>query len=453
MLKHSWGFCLAGLATALASARPAMPQNAPDIQAVLERLDKLEAENGRLQEEIEAMRSELRAAAVLRTDSTAAATPETTERLDVQESRAAELDQSKVGTSQRFPVSLTGMLLFNAFKNGKYAGTAQYPTSAALARAPVSDGASPRQTVLGLKFNGPDLPGGGKASGFLYMDFFAGSSSPANYLLRIRIATLDLTWKNTTISVGQDKPVISPRDPVSLAQVGVSPLTGAGNLWDWNPQVRIEQRFSLGDNSGVRAQGSVYETTESYAANLPSVYSGTLERSRPGYEGRLEYFHGANKWRIEVAPGFHAGSTHVAGASIQSRIASLDWMVRPLPQIEFSGEAFRGRDVSGLGALPGFDITSAGFVSPVHTNGEWGQIALFPASRLSFHVYSGEQSNRIPDVAPGGITRNFVFAGNLIYKFAPNVLTALEASQTRTDYLGTGLRINNHYDLALAYLF
>lgn len=460
MLKHSLGMCLPMLAASLIAtltvARPAMAQNTPDIQMVLERLDKLEAENSKLLNEIRELRSELTATAAVPQTSPPAPEARNAERLDVQESRTAELDQSKVGASQRFPVSLTGMLLFNAFANGGFSGTAQYPAVAALDRAPVTDGASLRQTVLGFKFNGPDLPWGGKASGSIYMDFFGGTSSPSDNLLRIRVATLDLTWKNTTISVGQDKPIISPRDPVSLAQVGVSPLTGAGNLWDWNPQVRIEQRFSLGDNNGLRAQGSVYETSESYATNLPNEYSDTLEHARPGYEGRLEYFHsstGPRSWRIEVAPGFHAGSTHVAGTSIQSRIASLDWMIRPVSQIEFSGEAFRGQDVSGLGALPGFDISSTGLVNAVHSNGEWGQIALFPASRLSYHIYSGEQSNRAPDVAANGVTRNFVFAGNLIYKFAPNVLAALEASQTRTEYLGTGMRLNNHYDLALAYLF
>jgi hypothetical protein len=44
--------------------------------------------------------------------------------------------------------------------------------------------------------------------------------------------------------------------------VGVSPLTAAGNLWDWNPQVRVEQRFSFGENSGLKAEAGVYETTE-----------------------------------------------------------------------------------------------------------------------------------------------------------------------------------------------
>ena len=34
-----------------------------------------------------------------------------------------------------------------------------------------------------------------------------------------------LDWANTSIMFGQDKPIISPRDPDSLAQVGYSPLT------------------------------------------------------------------------------------------------------------------------------------------------------------------------------------------------------------------------------------
>ena len=38
----------------------------------------------------------------------------------------------------------------------------------------------------------------------------------------------NIDWNNTSLMLGQDKPIISPRDPDSLAQVGFSPLTGAG---------------------------------------------------------------------------------------------------------------------------------------------------------------------------------------------------------------------------------
>jgi hypothetical protein len=375
------------------------------------------------------------------------------ERLDVQESRTAELAQSKVEASQKLPVSLTGMLLFNSFINGKYGGGAEDPLSAGRTAGAATSGATLRQTVLGLKFNGPDLPWGGKASGSLYMDFFAGSLSPGNNLLHIRVAALDLAWKNTTITVGQDKPLIAPREPMSLAQVGVSPLTGAGNLWAWQPQIRIEQRFSLGGDSGLRAQAGVYQTSETYSSLLPPYYAGTLERARPGYEGRLEFFHGNETRRIEIAPGFHVSDTHVTGMSVPSRIVSLDWLVKPVAMVEFSGALFRGENVAVLGARQGFNILPSGAAIPVHSQGEWGQLALFPASRLSVHFYAGDERDRAADLGTGGATRNFVYAGNFIYKLAPNVLAAIELSQARTQYLGSGLHLNNHYDLAIAYLF
>ena len=213
MLTKSLGLCL----LAMAMPYPAAPQTASDMQKIIDRLDKLEDENHKLLEEIHDLRDELKAA---RSPDPSPAAPSTDERLGVVESRTADLDQSKVSASQRFPVSLTGMLLFNAFENGRSSGGAEYPETASATTGAATDGASVRQTILGLKFNGPDLFAGGKTSGSLYMDFFGGTSAPVNNLLRIRTATLDLTWKNTTFSVGQDKPIISPRDPSSFAQVG-----------------------------------------------------------------------------------------------------------------------------------------------------------------------------------------------------------------------------------------
>ena len=187
---------------------PAAPQSSPDMQKILERLDKLEGENQKLLDEIRELRGELRSARSPEQPGNAAASavltapPAVTERLDVQESRTAELEQSKVAASQRFPISLTGMLLFNAFMNGRNGGSNQYPVAAGSNASPVTDGAGVRQTIVGLKFNGPDLPGGGKASGSLYMDFFGGTSFPGNNLFHIRTAALDLNWKNFTVSVG-----------------------------------------------------------------------------------------------------------------------------------------------------------------------------------------------------------------------------------------------------------
>ncbi|MDQ6678805.1 MAG: hypothetical protein M3Z09_16095, partial [Acidobacteriota bacterium] len=85
--------------------------------------------------------------------------------------------------------------------------------------------------------------------------------------------------------------------------------------------------------------------------------------------------------------------------------------------------------------------------------GGWAQIALFPASRVSFHIYGGENRDRRQDLLFGGIPWNASYAANVMYRIAPNILGSFEVSQTRTNYTNTGIRLNNHYDLALAYRF
>ncbi|MDQ6676504.1 MAG: hypothetical protein M3Z09_04325, partial [Acidobacteriota bacterium] len=376
------------------------------LEKMASRLDQMEADNRKLTEELQALRKEL--AGYRR--SAAAAEPSVSERLEVQEQRSAELAQTKVEASQKFPLSVTGMLLFNAFHNGRSNGTSQDPVVAP--RAPVASfsGASLRQTVLGLTFEGPGLPGGGKATGSLYMDFAAGSALSEDHLLHLRVATLDLNWRNTSVSIGQDKPIVAPREPDSLAQVAISPLTGAGNLWNWEPQVRVERRFSAGENSGFRAQGGVYQTYE-LDSSVPGQYASTLERVRPGYEGRLEFWRRSGARRFEIAPGFHESSTHVAGTSVPSQAFTLDWLVRPAAAVQITGAWYKGENLSSLGTLrQGFTILSTGRAIPVHSVGGWAQIALFPASRVSFHIYGGENRDRRQDLLFGGIPWNASYA-------------------------------------------
>src|SRR5713226_5113357 len=99
-------------------------QEKSEFQQIIERLDRLEQENRSLTDEVRAMRTELAAHPNLPApqDATTYATtpsPPLEERVTIQERRADELAQTKVEASQRFPVTLTGMALFNTFLNGR----------------------------------------------------------------------------------------------------------------------------------------------------------------------------------------------------------------------------------------------------------------------------------------------------------------------------------------------
>ncbi len=425
-------------------AHPMCSQSPEQTGLILKRLDDLERQNAQLLLEIKALR-----ATVAQQVETAA------EHQDVNEHRIEELSQTKVEASQRFPIQLTGTVLFNAFTNGVNSGGDQDPTYASLIEGPRNSGGTLRQTVLGFKFNGPQTFLGGKVSGSLFMDFFGGSSFSLNHLLRLRVATVQIAWANTTFAVGQDKPLVSRREPNSLAQVGVSPLTDAGNPWLWQPQARVEQRFSLAGQTELRAEAGIFQTAETNSEATIGVTAPTrIEPSRPSFETRisLKRSWGENR-SIEIAPVFHISTSHVNGVSLPSRLYGFDWQIKPASKFEVSGLLFKGRNFGNLGALGSFNINPQGTVIPVRGSGGWLQLRYLATQKLSFDLYGGQQDPRNDDLQSGQIGKNQYYAGNAMYLLAPNVIAAFEFGQNRTTYLGQGNRLNNHYDLALGYLF
>jgi hypothetical protein len=436
-------------------------QDPSGMQQILQRLDRLEQENRTLSAEVGALRLELAAArgsnpvtpAPAGIDEPTAAVP-LEERVAVEEQRTADQAQTKVEAAHRLPVTLTGMVLFNAFLNGRANGGQQNPAVASSLDSHSGSGASVSQSLLGFNFQGPQVAGGGQVSGQLHLDLWGGTSSSLNHLVRLRVATVAIDWKNQSIVVGQDKPIVSPRDPTSLAQVAVSPLAAAGNLWLWQPQVRFEQRFALGDSAGIKARAGVYQTSES-TADATTEYASTLSSSRPGIEGRFEYWRTFGEHaRIEIAPGFHTSETHVAGVSIPSRLFTVDWLIQPMSKLQFTGLFFTGENVSVIGGLRGgFTVFPSNLIRSVDAIGGWAQLSYLPTNRLTFNFYTGQESHKAVDLLAGEITRNFEYAGNAIYKLGSNVLLGIEASQVRTNYLQQSNRLVNHYDLALGYFF
>jgi hypothetical protein len=423
-------------------------QSSPEIAEILARLKHLEQQNQELAQEVHQLREEL---AATRAPAAPAAAVETLEeKVAVNRSRTQDLAQTKVEASQHFPIRITGMALFNGYLNSKGSAGYQYPLYA-WPGSEASGGGSLRQTTLGLEYQGPRTFLKGKISGSIYMDFWGGSGAFLNQDFRIRTAKIQMDWDSRSLMAGLESPIFAPRQPASLAQVAYAPLSGAGNLWQWIPQVRFEQQFHFDEQSGLRAQVGIVQTVESYGYE---GYGPQPEPARPGVEGRFEFYHSWDDTRrIEFAPGFHFSSTHVAGGSLPSDLFSLDWRMVPAARLEFTGAFYTGRNVGHLGALESFTILPSGAVLAVHSQGGWGQFTIPATSRLSFHLFSGMEADRGADLRAGAIARNWMYGANFFYRLAPNVLLALESSQARTTYLDAGYRLNNHYDLALAYLF
>jgi len=454
----------AALVLAAAVLMPLSAQPAPDSSQIMERLERLEQQNAKLTEEVRQLRTELDSLQGRNAPSPPSPAPPaaTEDALAIQQARIDEQAQSKVEAAHKLPLRISGMALFNAFYD-THAGTSYYSGTSGPTYAGANGGGSLSQSIVGLEFDSPNSVVGARVHGEIFADFFgsAGSGSQVSSLTygqwptpRLRTGGLTLDWVTRSFSVGVDKPLISPLTPDSFAQVGVPALSGAGNLWFWEPQARFEQRIHLSERDLVRLQGELISTHESPAYVSPA-YASTLAPRRPGWEGRAEFAHkGEAGAGFDFGAGFHLSETHVAGQSVSSNLFSLDgkyWMTR---WWNLEGTFFRGQDVAGIGgAGPGFSILWDEVVQPVHADGGWLQLTVVPTSRLSLHFFGGAQNNRTSDLWGDQIKSNVSFAGNVYYQLAPNVFAAFEAGQTRTDWLYSGRHLRNLYDLGLAYLF
>ena len=360
--------------------------------------------------------------------------------------------------SQRFPIRLTGMALVNAFVNSKQNGGMAAPQShggVGSPRQPDRAGATMRQTYHrpGIS-RAANLPWAAMCTAPSSWIFIQGAA-PLQEWIRLRTGVIQVDWATSNIKVGVDKPIFNPRDPDSLAQVGLSPLTGAGNLWLWMPQIRLEQDLAFTGSSGIRAQIGAVETHEVNPYGAP-VTTGKVETVRPGVEGRVEAYHKLDDVRkLEFAVGFHASTTHASGFSVPSNLVSLDWFFNPLRRVEFSGAFFTGQNVANLGTgaiNQGYYVTNY-YAEEIVSRGGWVQVNILTFPSLDVLLFTGQLNYQSDQLHAGSVTMNLVYGGNLFFRIAPNVIVGPEITQIRSYYIGLGNRINNHYDLAFAYLF
>ena len=412
-----------------------MPLAAQDLAAILARLEKLESENRELKQEVKQLRELVEGK------------PSVPERLDIVERRVEEQAQTKVEAPSRFPLELTGTALFQTFYNTKGANSIDVPTTAAATPGRAAGGATVRQSIIGLRYHGPQTLWGGKISGSLMMDFWDGNTEGATTPFRIRTADFTVDWASRSVSLGLMKPLISPHNPNSMAYIGITPLTSAGNLWRWQPQVRFEQRAGW-----FKGQAAVMQTNEDSTGAPANLLSS---RRRPSLELRAaaaKSFAGDRSFEIGV--GTHMSESRVGSQSLPSRIVSADWLVTPLSKLTLTGTFFNGENVHHLGSLrQSFRIAANGFATTVHSTGGWAQISVAATSRITFNGFAGIHDDRDSDLNRGQNGRNRNAGANVMYRMAPNVVLTFEGLQIRSNYVGTVNRRMNRYDLSIAYLF
>jgi uncharacterized coiled-coil protein SlyX len=380
------------------------------------------------------------------------------ERQAIDESQIATHDVTKVETESKYPLKVTGLLLFNAFVNTRQV---DIPASPAYAiPGPGSTGLSLQQTVLGLDARGPHMLGASSYAD-LRVDFFA-SATQANYaaggILRLRTAHAGVNWQNTEAFVELDRSILEPNAPSSLVAVAQPELAWAGNLWNWNPQVGVSHQFALSESFRVKAQGALIDTLDpQLPGSTPTPTSVTQsERSRwPGTEARIAFLGGESG----VGPAIGVGgyfSPHSTpdGNRYDAWAGTMDLRLPLARHFELTINGHRGQALAGLGAggyVNYYDqyAGSVPIAKALDDVGGWAQLKARAGQRVEMNAGYGADNPFAREIRAAtssshamaydlpsypGLARNRSVFSNVIYSPSAYLLFSLEYKRLWTDY-------------------
>jgi hypothetical protein len=386
--------------------------------------------------------------------------------------------QTKVESASKYRMRISGIVLMNLFSNRGAVDNIDVP-GLAYPRQPGdtggSFGATLRQSEIGFEVFGPRVAGA-RTKADLQLDLAGGFASIPNGstsgLMRLRTATMRMDWENTSLVVGQDGLFISPNSPTSFATLAVPALSYAGNLWSWVPQIRVEHRIALGENSHLLLQGGILDPlTGETPGTSPYRGTGPGEASRqPAYGTRVAWIREFFGQPLRIGVGGYYGRQDYGYGFTTDAWAAISDLELPLgAKFEISGKVYRGRGLGGLYGGLGQSVLFNGTPgSPyaqligLNSIGGWAQLKYRPARKIEINAAFGMDNPYAKDLEffpyaqsyyGSPLSRNRAGFANIIYRPRSDLLFSAEYRQLETNSLVTSGSGAGHLNLMMGVLF
>ena len=398
------------------------------------------------------------------------------EQLQLLSAKVDDQYQTKVDSGSKYRLRLSGLLLFNLFANRGTVDNTDFPHLASLPLVGTQHdfAGSLRQSILGLEVFGPKLAGA-KTTGELQFDF-AGELAPrsngvAMGMVRLRTGTIRLDWDKTSVVVGQDNLFFAPLTPTSLSSVAEPALAYTGNLWSWTPQIRVEHRFTVSENSSFSVQAGILDGLTGQVPILD--YYRVPQAGEAGYSPavatRVAWTTRAFGQPLTLgAGGYYNRQDWGFSRTVDGWAGTADWTVPLGRWFGVSGEFYRGRAIGGLGGgLGRSSLWNGPFIDPatpiygLDAMGGWSQLKFKPRENLEFNAAVGQDSSFANELreftAASGyfdsaINRNRGGFVNFIYRPRSNLLLSMEFQRLETRSLWNDITAN-HVNLSMGILF
>ena len=455
------------------------------LDELTQKLDSMRQQLSESQKEMDELRSEIHTlrdqlgernqdvSAAQDADALRSSVAELKDETGILQAEVQQHDQTKVETLSKYPVRINGAVLFTSVLNSGGAdninvpavavGTSVYSPSGSLS-------ATMSQTVLGIDGTGPHIFGA-KSRGDLEVDFWGSGNSTAytsgGGTARLRTAHAELQWPNRTLGVVLDRPLLSPWQPSSWITIGEPALAWSGNLWTWSPQVQYKENRALSTHVNLGMGLIDAPSPAGYIEAAQSGANATEQSRQPGYEARLG---GKFSWRDHPtefgAGGYYSRQSYAYNYHVDAWAATLDWSLPLVDRVTFSGQAYRGRALGGLGGGAFKDYVSrvtARSFRGLDDAGGWAQMKFSLLPSLEVNLSAGLDNafgNDLEgsDQAAGAgfyetLARNQTVLANFIYRPKSYLLLSSEFRQINSRSIAGQAFQDNVFGLATGYIF
>jgi hypothetical protein len=263
----------------------------------------------------------------------------------------------------------------------------------------------------------------------------------------------------------------APLVPTSLATIAIPALSYSGNLWQWTPQIRVEHRVALSDDSSLLLQAGILDSlTGDYPDPEDRVPSEGEQSGQPAYAARVAWSHHMMGRDLTVGLGGYYGRQNWGfGRGVDGWTGTMDVTVPLGKYFDFTGEFYRGRGVGGFGGGVGQSVVLSGpemdpgtTIRGLNSLGGWVQVKYKPRANFEINLalgddnpFAGQLRNFPATEAYYGalLSRNFTPFVNFIYHVRSNVLFSAEYRRLQTYNLDSNTDTANQIGLSVGYIF
>jgi hypothetical protein len=290
-----------------------------------------------------------------------------------------------------------------------------------------------RWSRLGIKVNGPELPGGGKLDARVEADFVNVNPSQGDAdrhpSFRLFQAYANLEYKDWGILAGQAWDFFSPFDP---NMINAAWLERGGNIGYRHPVLRFTYRFRDVAGGTLTTQAGVIDTTL-----LQNDTGYPITAGYAYYENEimgLPYYLGAG-----AIYGQQRISNNITGY-VDLWAATMAFRLQANDKLYFKGEGFIGQALQDFwgGSTASVITYPDGTGKAVPSRGGWVQATYMPVKKVEINCGAGIDDVVLaenPNIPLSVWDYNYSLFTNFKYELAADLWWAIEYQYFKTKYL------------------